>query len=91
MNTEMAVKLKGLARLIGGLVAIELFLPGGTLIALGYLLALRPHVRASAEGERAVRTWHGIGGSCPRTRVTAVRAGQRTTIACRTFRGPAAG
>ena len=62
MNTGIAVKLKGLARLIGRLVAIELFLPGGTLIALGYLLALRPHVRASAEGERGVRTWRGIRG-----------------------------
>jgi hypothetical protein len=62
MTTGIAVKLKGLARLIGPLVAIELFLPGGTLIVLGSLRALRCHVPAPAGGERAVTTWRGFRG-----------------------------
>ncbi len=62
MNTGIAVKLRRLARLIGPLVAIELFLPGGTLIVLGSLLALRCHVPAPAGGERAVTTWRGFRG-----------------------------
>jgi hypothetical protein len=41
MNTAIAVKLKRLARLIGRPVAIELFLPGGTLVVLGCLVTGR--------------------------------------------------
>ncbi len=62
MNTGMGARLKRIAKVLACLGAIELFLPGGTLIVLGYLLTGRPHVRAAAEGERAVKAWRDFRG-----------------------------
>jgi hypothetical protein len=62
MNTGIAVKLKRLARLIGRLCAIELFLPGGTLIVLGYLLTGGRHIHTSAKSEGGPQTWRHIRG-----------------------------
>ena len=38
MNTGFGARLKRIANVLGRLCAIELFLPGGTLLVLGYLL-----------------------------------------------------
>lgn len=51
----MTARLKRIARVVACLGAIELFLPGGTLIVLGCLLAGRPHAPAAAEGEGAFK------------------------------------
>jgi hypothetical protein len=55
MNIGMGARLRRIAKVVACLCAIELFLPGGTLIVLGYLLAGRPHVPATAEGGRAFK------------------------------------
>ena len=55
MNIGMGARLRQIAKVVACLCAIELFLPGGTLIVLGYLLAGRPHVPAASEGERAFK------------------------------------
>jgi hypothetical protein len=57
MRTGIGARLKGIAKVLPYLCAIELFLPGGTLIVLGYLLTRGPDVPATAEGERAVKAW----------------------------------
>jgi hypothetical protein len=57
MNTGMGTRLKRIAKVVACLCAIEMFLPGGTLIVLGYLVAARHHVHGSAEGEHAVTAW----------------------------------
>jgi hypothetical protein len=62
MNAGIGARLKRIAKVLATLVVIELCLPGGTLIVLGYLLALRPHVRPMAEGERALTAWRGLRG-----------------------------
>jgi hypothetical protein len=41
MNTGMGARLKRIAKVVAALCAIELFLPGGTLIVLSILLASR--------------------------------------------------
>ena len=41
MNTGMGARLKRIARVVATLCAIELFLPGGTLIVISILLASR--------------------------------------------------
>ncbi len=60
MNTGTATRLKRIAKMLGTICAIELCLPGGTLIALGYLLTVQCHVHGTAEGEHAVSAWRGI-------------------------------
>ena len=62
MNTGMGARLKRIAKVLATLCAIELFLPGGTLIVLGYLLTGRPHIRAAAESEGAVKAWRDFRG-----------------------------
>jgi hypothetical protein len=79
MNMGMSARLKRMARVVACLGAIELCLPGGTLIVLGYLLAGRPHVPVATEGERAFKVVRDLRGSFPQTRVPAIRAGRRLT------------
>jgi hypothetical protein len=55
MNIGMGARLRRMAKVVACLGAIELVLPGGTLIVLGYVAAGRPHVPAAAEGERAFK------------------------------------
>jgi hypothetical protein len=62
MNTGMGVRLKRIAKVLGTIIAIELCLPGGTLLALGYLLALQCHGDRSAAGEPALPTWRDLRG-----------------------------
>jgi hypothetical protein len=62
MNNGMSARLKRIARVLACLGAIELFLPGGTLIVLGYLLVGRPHLPAAAEGERAFKVLSDLRG-----------------------------
>ncbi len=62
MNIGMGVRLKRIAKVLGTVFAIEMFLPGGTLLALGYLLALQRHVHRSAAGEPALPAWRGLRG-----------------------------
>jgi hypothetical protein len=62
MNIGMSGRLKRIARVVACLGAIELFLPGGTLIVLGCLLAGRPHVPAAAEGGRAFKVLRDLRG-----------------------------
>ena len=62
MNVGIGARVKRIAKVLASLCAIELCLPGGTLIVLGYLLALRLHLRPSAEGERVVTAWRGLRG-----------------------------
>ena len=80
MNIGMGARLRQIAKVVACLCAIELCLPGGTLIVLGYLLAGRPHVPAAAEGERAFKVLCDLRGSFSQTRVLAIRAGRRLTI-----------
>jgi hypothetical protein len=106
MNIGMSARLKRVAKAIACLGAIELFLPGGTLIVLGYLLASRPHVPAAAEGERAfkvLRDLRGLifanAGGCDSTRagdanprgVNGLAAGQAPPVAGGTVRCPGFG
>jgi len=60
MNTGIGTRLKRIAKVLACLCAIEMFLPGGTLIVLGYLLTGGRHIHASAEGDRAVTAWGGV-------------------------------
>lgn len=53
MNIGKGARLRRMAKVVACLCAIELVLPGGTLIVLGCVLAGRPHVPAAAERERA--------------------------------------
>ncbi len=60
MITGMGARLKRIAKVLFCLCAIELFLPGGTLIVLGYLLTGGRHIHTSAKGEGGLRTWRDI-------------------------------
>ena len=60
MIKEMGARLKRIAKVLGTVFAIEMFLPGGTLIVLGYLLTGGRRIHASAEGDRAVTAWGGV-------------------------------
>ena len=62
MNIGMRARLRRIGKVVACLCAIELVLPGGTLIVLGYLLAGRPHVPATAEGGRAFKVVRDIRG-----------------------------
>jgi len=62
MNPGIRARLTRMAKVLPYLCAIELFLPGGTLIVLGYLLTRRPHVRAAAEGGRAFKVLRDLRG-----------------------------
>jgi len=62
MNIGTGARLRRIAKVVACLCAIELFLPGGTLIVLGYLLAGRPHVPAAAEGERGFKVLRDLRG-----------------------------
>jgi len=62
MNAGIGARVIRVAKVLASLCAIELCLPGGTLIVLGYFLALRPHLRPSAEGEGAVTAWRSLRG-----------------------------
>ena len=46
MNTGMGARLKRIAKVVATLCAIEMFLPGGTLLVLGLLLSGRINVPA---------------------------------------------
>jgi hypothetical protein len=50
MNTGMGARLRRIAKVVACLCAIELFLPGGTLIVLGLLLTGRINVPALGGG-----------------------------------------
>lgn len=50
MNTRMGARLKRIAKMLAALCAIELLLPGGTLIVLGLVLAGRTNVPVPAGG-----------------------------------------
>ena len=58
----MGARLKRIAKVLFCLCAIELFLPGGTLIVLGYLLTSGRHIHTSAKGEGGLQTWRDIRG-----------------------------
>ena len=62
MIKEMGARLKRIAKVLFYPCAIELFLPGGTLIVLGYLLMGGRHIHTSSEGEGGLQTWRGIRG-----------------------------
>jgi hypothetical protein len=62
MNTGMGARVKRIAKIVAALCAIELLLPGGTLIVLLYVLTGRSHVRAAGEGERAIGIFRGVLG-----------------------------
>jgi hypothetical protein len=62
MNTGIATRLKRVAKGLGTICAIELCLPGGTLIALTYFLTVQCHVHGSTEGKHAVTAWRDIRG-----------------------------
>ena len=62
MNPGIGPRLKRMAKVLATVCAIEVCLPGGTLLALGYLLALQCHLYGSTEGEPAVPTWRGLRG-----------------------------
>ena len=62
MIKEMGAWLKRIAKVLFYPCAIELFLPGGTLIVLGYLLTGGRHIHISAEGEGAFQIWRDIRG-----------------------------
>ena len=62
MNIGMGARLRRIAKVVACLCAIELILPGGTLIVLGYLLASRPHVSEAAEGEGPLRVLRDLRG-----------------------------
>ena len=57
MNIGMAARLKRIVKVLACLCAVEMFLPGGTLIVLGCLLTGERRIHASAEGDRAVAAW----------------------------------
>jgi hypothetical protein len=55
MNTGMGTRLKRCAKVVGPLCAIEVFLPGGTLIVIAFLLASRsPEISQSFTAVPAV-------------------------------------
>jgi hypothetical protein len=62
MNTGIGARVKRIAKVLAALCAIELFLPGGTLIVVGYLLTVHRRAHASGEGEPAVGIWAGVRG-----------------------------
>jgi hypothetical protein len=62
MNMGMSARFTRIAKVVPCLCAIELCLPGGTLIVLGYLLAGRPHVPVATEGERAFKVVRDLRG-----------------------------
>ena len=62
MIKETGARLKRILKVLFCLCAIELFLPGGTLIVLGYLLTGGRHIHTSAEGEGGFHIWRDIRG-----------------------------
>jgi hypothetical protein len=62
MITGMGARLKRIAKVLFFLCAIELFLPGGTLIVLGYLLTGGRHIHTSSKAEGGLQTWGDIRG-----------------------------
>ena len=62
MNTGIGTRLKRFAKVLACLCAIEMFLPGGTLIVLGYLLMGGRRIHTSAKGEGGLPTWRDIRG-----------------------------
>lgn len=58
----MGTRLKRIVKVLLCLCAIELFLPGGTLIVLGYLLTGGRHIHTSAKSEGGLQTWRHIRG-----------------------------
>ena len=50
MNPGIGARLKRMAKVIATLCAIEMFLPGGTLLVLGLLLSGRINVQAPGSG-----------------------------------------
>ena len=62
MNTGMRARLKRIAKVLFCLCSIELLLPGGTLIVLGYLLMGGRHIQTSAKGEGGLQIWRDIRG-----------------------------
>ncbi|HYB75252.1 MAG TPA: hypothetical protein VED18_17900 [Candidatus Sulfotelmatobacter sp.] len=50
MNTGVSARLKRIAKVLAAPCAIEVLLPGGTLIVLGWLLAGRANVPVPAGG-----------------------------------------
>jgi hypothetical protein len=58
----MGTRLKRIAKVLFCLCSIELLLPGGTLIVLGYLLMGGRHIHTSAKGEGGIQTRRDIRG-----------------------------
>jgi len=62
MNSGIGARLKRFAKVLATLCAIEMVLPGGTVIVVTYFLTCRCHVRGLAEADRALKAWRGFGG-----------------------------